>query len=332
MHTFLQKLSRFISASITQFKLDVEFSLGLAVSRLFSEVFFRLRCEKIAIYFASIKDHKILSFLKKEVSEILSKYRDNTYMGTPDENSPIWICWWTGIENAPKLVQQCIMSIISHSHNRRVVIITQNNYSEFLDIPAFFIEKVSKKQILIAHFTDYIRVSLLHKFGGLWLDATIFCTDDIPNYCFTAPFFSCKSEAPDKRYFSKKKWTTFVLGGYRGSALFRYLQDAFECYWSKNEKAIDYLMFDHLIYLAHQTNNHFKEVIESLTPNNPNRDDLQSAMNERQPAENFEQFLNNDTVLYKLSWREKYELTTVDGNESIYSKFLRYDFGENNDS
>ena len=91
-------------------------------------------------------------------------------------------------------------------------------------------------------------------------------------------------------------------------------------------------MFDHLIYLAHQSNNHFKEVIEALKPNNPNRDDLQSAMNERQPAENFEKFLNNDTVLYKLSWREKYELTTVDGNESIYSKFLRYDFGENNDS
>ena len=40
-------------------------------------------------------------------------------------------------------------------------------------------------------------------------------------------------------------------------------------------------------------------------------------------ARKFHEIINSNTVLYKLSWRETYSLKTADGEESIYSYFLK---------
>ena len=62
--------------------------------------------------------------------------------------------------------------------------------------------------------------------------------------------------------------------------------------------------------------------IHAVAENTPHRDDLQAAMNAALPAEQFENVINKDTTLYKLSWRETYSELTADGKPSIYNRFL----------
>ena len=174
----------------------------------------------------------------------------------------------------------------------------------------------------LAHFTDYLRVCLIEKYGGLWLDATIFCSEQLPNDYFTLPFFTLKSPYRETRYISKYRWTTFCLGGWRHNQFFLFMKDALEEYWLKNDYAIDYLFFDYIISIARDNNVFIRDLMDAVAENTPHRDDLQAAMNAALPAEQFENVINKDTTLYKLSWRETYSELTADGKPSIYNRFL----------
>ena len=66
-----------------------------------------------------------------------------------------------------------------------------------------------------------------------------------------------------------------------------------------------------------------KKMIDNVPINNIHRDELQAAMNAAEKARKFHEIINSNTVLYKLSWRETYSLKTADGEESIYSYFLK---------
>ena len=75
------------------------------------------------------------------------------------ENDPglknrIWVCWWQGLDNAPDIVKQCVKSIQNNAPNYTVTVITDDNYREFADIPAWIEEKNKKGIIPKAHFSD----------------------------------------------------------------------------------------------------------------------------------------------------------------------------------
>ena len=64
-------------------------------------------------------------------------------------------------------------------------------------------------------------------------------------------------------------------------------------------------------------------MIDTIPENNLRRDDLQAAMHAALPASRIDQIIQPDTVLYKLSWREKYVAQTQDGKVSVYGAFLK---------
>lgn len=47
-------------------------------------------------------------------------------------------------------------------------------------MPAFIESKARRGQIGLAHLSDYVRAFLLDEYGGLWIDATVMCTQPLP--------------------------------------------------------------------------------------------------------------------------------------------------------
>ena len=189
-------------------------------------------------------------------------------------------------------------------------------------------QAISEGKMGLAHLADYLRVCLLEKYGGLWMDATLFCSDIIPEQYFEMPFFTLKSEKRKSRYLSEFQWTTFCIGGWKGNVWFSFMREAFEKYWSRADYAIDYLFFDALIYIAKENIPAIRNLMDSVPENTPHRDDLQAAMNQDLPASMFYEIVKKDTTIYKLSWREKYNLKTEEGYPTVYQYFLEMDLGE----
>lgn len=323
MGDLCKRIRNRIVMTAKSFRSDLHFSLYFAFLRLGSELGGRLHMRKLSRIATEKKNRWTDNYLRKQLEPVYNQFENDHDIGHYEPNAPIWVCWWDGEDAAPHLVKNCIQSIRKNAGGHQVNLLTKNNYRDYLDIPEFILDRVENEDMCLAHLSDYIRLALLAKYGGLWLDATIFCAYPLSEEMFRLPLFTCKGRTVDVDYYSDYKWTVFCIGGYRGNVFFRALQALLEDYWKSNRLAIDYLFLDHTIKLLCSTHETCGKLIDDLQENNPRRDDLQAAMNAALPASQINQIIQPDTVFYKLSWREKYKTRTENGTQSVYGAFLK---------
>lgn len=89
----------------------------------------------------------------------------------------VWTIWLQGMENAPSMVQKCYASMKEHIKDKEIVVITEENYANYVDFPDYIMEKYHAGIISKVHFADLLRIELLAKYGGTWLDGTVFCSE-----------------------------------------------------------------------------------------------------------------------------------------------------------
>ena len=320
---FIRKVIIFIKRLIFSFCRDCKFSARFAFLRLGESLFGRVGIKSIANKLVTKRQNWLYSYLSNELISVTEKYKNESSTGKQTENSPIWVCWWTGLDSAPALVKKCVLSTVNNAGDHPVHILTQDNIGEYIDIPPHMTDKVKSGQMGLAHLADYLRVKLLSIYGGLWLDATMFCSDMVPELCFDLPVYTCKGPVRKSNYVSDYRWVTFCLGGWKGNVFYRYLAEALETYWRNNSTAIDYLFFDYVILRGYSCIPAIKLFLDNVPDNNIHRDDLQAAMNAALPASQFDSVIQSDTVLYKLSWRESYSMLSQNGEESVYAHFIK---------
>ncbi len=322
MSHLCKRIVRRLKYTWLSFRSDCHFSLYYAILRLADELGGRLGAHRISDCAHNKKDQWILHYLENQLRPLLHEMQDIEEPGEYVDNAPIWVCWWSGEKTAPPLVKRCIRSIREHAGQHPVNLITEENYITYLKVPDYILNKNRLKKIGLAHLADYIRVSLLEAYGGLWLDATMFVTQSLTDEYFHFPIFTCKSPRKTDSYVSEYQWVTFVLGGLPGNIFYRFLRAAFELYWKENDYAIDYLFFDYLIKIGSENIPAISAYLKAVPYNNLHRDDLQAAMNAGIPESQFSEIIKDDTCLYKLSWRESYPEYTNDGKKTIFRYFL----------
>ena len=219
--------------------------------------------QPLAFFFLSLKHQIILNYLQK-----LDKTKKVPIMKPKKKVSTktIWIFWWQGEANMPELVRACIHSVKQHAGEYNVQLITKYNITEYLDIP--ILSKVGKSITLI-NFSDYIRLSLLKTYGGGWIDATIFLTQDIPTDIITTGFYTIRH--PRKTYFcvSDFRWGVSFLFTEKENKLISRVYELFTGYWEKNNSILDYFLMDYCFAYIIETDKECKKILESIPYNNP---------------------------------------------------------------
>lgn len=100
----------------------------------------------------------------------------------------------SGYDQAPELVKCTISSVKKHMPDRDIIILTDKNIYQYAKFPKSIIAKRKAGKISAAHFSDLLRVELLCRYGGIWIDATVLCTsDNIPSYITETDLFVYKS-------------------------------------------------------------------------------------------------------------------------------------------
>lgn len=91
----------------------------------------------------------------------------------------IWRYWSQGWENAPYMIHECTKSIEYYAHDWKIVNLDAKNIHNYIEIPDQF---VTIPDFPIQWISDAIRLLLLEKYGGVWLDATIFLNTNLTNF------------------------------------------------------------------------------------------------------------------------------------------------------
>lgn len=274
-----------------------------------------------------LKRHGItLNYIENQYSDFLQKYDFNPRLIEKDSRyqDKVWICWWQGIENAPEIVKSCVKSIKRNSEHHEVIIITEENYHDFVNFPAWLEEKKEKGIISRTHYSDLLRLEILSLYGGLWLDSTFYCSSKCIDEIFKKEVWTIKRPNYKHGSIACGQFANYSLAcDLNNRKMYAIFRDLLLYYWQENDSIIDYLLTDYLIVLASKYNEEIKQQLDKIEPNNPRCDDLFNILGHPYDDQEWKE-LCEYTGLFKLSWKHAFPLE-VQGKPTFYAKILKGD-------
>ena len=266
------------------------------------------------------RHEEIKRYIKLNFDSVLNKYKDAVYPESQSfDNRKIWVCWLQGEAKMPEIVSTCYNSVKANANGREVVLITNENVEKYISIPKFIKDKVNNGKMSRTHLADYIRISLLKNYGGLWIAATVLVTDNINIDC-KVPFFSIKQKPDSIHFVSQYRWAVWILGcsPQIGKILFDCLENLFKDYLKKHSLFIDFFLFDYFLAVMYDEIPLVKQLVDNCPYNNPNAYELGNLLNKEFNEDAFLQLKKNNTF-HKLSWKQPYFMHTADDKPTFYS-------------
>lgn len=295
--------------SILGFKDGVLFLFYLSLYRLF-----RTSLEDFA-YKMFYRKHRIMLGFIKRLSEHEAVEAEPARKQDIDENT-VWVFWYQGESSMPEIVRMCIESVRRHSAGYRVVLLHKDNIAEWTDLP--IMDKVGRS-MTYTNFSDYLRLSLLTAYGGIWIDATMFVTRDIKPQVDAFDFFTIRNERERLYCISEYRWSVSFIKCHKHDSFISYTCALFRRYCSIYDTLFEYALMDYIFaYLAEEQG--FKEKIEAVPLNNPRtyKNCLYDILGEQFDADEYEDLLKN-TWLHKLAHYKTFP-TEADGHLTFYGK------------
>lgn len=257
-------------------------------------------------------------FLHKYYGHLLEQCRSNPVSNQPN-NGPVWVFWWQGEENMPELVRFCYECLKKNvPSDRPLIFLDKNNLKDYTDIPDYIMEKLEKKVMSLIHFSDIVRMSLLAKHGGLWVDATVYLSDKMPSCVFEHSYFSARE--PLRTFaVSKANYTVFMLGAAANAPWVVYARDFLYEYWKKSWCQLDYLLIDYILMMAFESIPELKQEVQSGVLNTIHINTIQDRRNEACDAATYQKMIE-ECSFYKLSYKLTYQERDENGNLTYYGR------------
>ena len=266
------------------------------------------------------KRHKVTrEFLEKEFYEFIINYEFNT---CNQENSKIiWTLWMQGYENAPELVKSTIDSIrkFAELNNFQFILLEENTIEKYVVFPKLIKEKMDLGVIDYTKISDILRVSLLAKYGGTWVDATIYMKEEFDSSLLLQNYYTIKTGGIEdySPNISNNRWKGFFLSG--NSSLFSFTRDFFFEYYSRYDIAVDYLLIDYIFDIAYKYDEKIKNQMLELEKSNPNLFWLESHLGDEFDQKVWDN-ITETTKVFKTTYKLSEEIKSNKNN--FYSKLI----------
>lgn len=247
--------------------------------------------------FNRLHQRQVKAFIGRVIKPVIDKYRamDLPVLEPIPDNCPIWVCWWQGEDRMPEISRRCIETIRQNRGKHPVILVTKDNYKEFVDLPEIFLERLNSGKMCFAHFADTLRVNLIKQNGGIWIDSSMWMLKPIDTG--RQPFYTNKNQPNSKDYISNYRWTGGVLGASADMVLFNYLADCYERYWTSYPAPIDFMIMDYFIALGYENIPVIRQLIDNHPFNNPDFYSLKKRLNEAFDSEYFESIYKRNDLL-----------------------------------
>lgn len=209
------------------------------------------RLNRMAIWAENAKERYIEKYIYRNYATIIDRYKNGYFEDLEAvTNYPIWVYWHQGLDFTPPLVLSSVNQL--KGQNTNLIFLDKESLSRYITLPVWVEEKRERNMIGLAHYADIVRVSLLAAYGGIWIDATSWCNEPIPERIKSISFYTRKGGYnANMPLFAKGRWTSWCLGTNKiGYPLFCFIRDMFYEYAKREECWIDYLLLDKLISIG----------------------------------------------------------------------------------
>lgn len=174
-----------------------------------------------------------------------------------DDTSPIYVMWWTGEETMPPVVKLCYKNLCGNAKRHSIVLITKNNiYTLFPSITRQIKEiesKYNERKVCIQHLSDLIRLLIISKIGGIWIDATVFVTPNWDNNLIGKAFYSGRRTptfADSGKSITAGQWTSYFIASVKENPLIEFLYKGLQECYHRNGQISEYYAMDYLFAIG----------------------------------------------------------------------------------
>lgn len=231
-----------------------------------------------------------------------------------------WTCWWQGLEEAPEIVKACMESQRRNlPEGVKHIVITAENYQQYITLPAYIMEKVESGDIGLPHLADIIRVNLLYNYGGFWMDAEVLVLEPMPEDILEYPIYT--RNLPETQYYADAMWTISFMYVKPGSRLFRFLSESFFYYFSVHDRLKYYFTLDYMIAIACHVFPEVGEQFKAVPYNNDKAYELEKHLMEKFDQKNYDSYIQGTYIQFlshKLNWDGK-----KGAGDTIYEHILK---------
>ena len=279
----------------------------------------------------SYRYRKFQKIKKKNGAGTATRYYLSKYLYVPEltkqelQNIPqeeinkpadnIWTMWLQ--EDIPELIQMCLSTIKKQYPN--AIVITESNMFNYINIPDYIYKKYKNGTIKPCHFSDYLRVCLLDKYGGTWIDSTCYMLTKVPKYMTKENFFIMQD-------IYRKTISNFFIHSTKNNYLTKSMRIFLEEYWKKEDITIDYFFF-HAFFLLLVSNDNTAKAIWENIPNGLNHITWQIQMQQGKKVNmDMLKYLLKTSFMYKLNRKNQ---TCINNPDSWYWFLInKYRHGE----
>lgn len=191
-------------------------------------------------------EHQTYKSLKNKFTTVLRNSVFEEEDKLEPSNYTIWVCWLQGFETAPDLVKVCVERIKQQLNKYNIVLLDESNYKDYVTLPDYIVTKYNCGVISRAHFSDILRIWLLNKWGGVWIDSTVYCTvNELPSYVTSNSLFVYSSFTLSR--IGDNKISSWMLAAKPHNKIISATKILLEEYWKRYDYLLDYYLL-HLLF------------------------------------------------------------------------------------
>lgn len=262
----------------------------------------------IPIYVVDNKNIEFQLRMSKVYKKYEKKYKDIIMEGIEEKETKktktVWICWFQGEASAPPLVKACISSVRRNLSGYDVIVITDENVSQYIQFPNYIEDKWKQGKIPFAHYSDLLRTELLCKYGGIWIDATVYCTSELPNYISSVPLFLYKQMDLIHLDTTPSIASSWLISSVSNNKILLLTRKLLFTYWEKHSTLNNYFLFH--IFLTMAARRYWEEWNSIPTFNNHSPHTLFFELDTKFNSKRWEE-IKQISCFHKLNHHIKYE-------------------------
>lgn len=269
------------------------------------------------------------SYFKSKYSDIINETQK--YINVPQKELtqyPIWVFWGQGIDKMPPLIKACYKQLTKNNSN--ITLLTFTNLKDYLSLDKVIYDKVSAGIISWANFSDIIRTTLITKYGGLWIDATVWVNGTIPidrlmQFELFTPNGKVKQDNRSVQFWTSFEWnwsSWCLCAKHPNSRLFYFISSLLQAIAKRENVWPDYVIQDYLIYFACRNYSDIRKDMEEIKGiAGENRNTFAAIMNNPFNEDEYRKLMSSD-LFFKLSFRSSWKEYTNDGKLTFYGYIL----------
>jgi tetratricopeptide (TPR) repeat protein len=166
-------------------------------------------------------------------------------------DQPIFVYWAQGFDAAPPVVRACLAALKANNPDSRVHELSLDNIGDYVDMPEDLVASLAGDHY---HFSDLLRMLLLEKFGGVWVDATCLVTEPLRPHVDRAlakgSVFAFNYTGPYLvNWFLASRPDSYVMHLWRAASFL---------WWEKRGEIVDFLLHHHIFEMLHRLDDRFR--------------------------------------------------------------------------